>query len=208
MKSTEIGEARIFGMRHGRTQSAEKDLMRFLHEETPRHARLSQEGRAQVRKSIMEAQNQGLIDSETIIYCSDRERTLQTAADAKILLKSKRLIRTPLLNERAINIRGDIDMDELIESGIKHRPQKYVLNPISEKPFEVAARIAALIELLQREHKGRTILLVSHNDTLAIAQADINKVTFEEYSIFGFDYAEIRALHEKPHNLLRGLKKD
>ena len=60
---------------------------------------------------------------------------------------------------------------------------------------QVSERVKSLFSTLEAAHKGRTILLVSHGDTLSILWATVKGLPLKEHRTHGLGTGELRLLH-------------
>lgn len=197
MKSAENGETRIFGIRHGEVIKPQSNPLVFLHQQTPDTAVLSPEGRANVRRTVKTAKEREKFRNGTVIFSSERKRALNTAAIAKVILGSEKIIVDPLLNNR--NVHETIDNMHLAHANGK----KILQRVIPETDWELEARTAKFIDSLRRKHAGRDILIVSHTENLSLAQAQLLGLPREDHQDLKFEYAELRKLDEEPRRRLK-----
>ena len=61
--------------------------------------------------------------------------------------------------------------------------------------LQVSERIKGLFCTLEAAHKGRTIVLVSHGDTLSILWATVKGLPLKEHRTHGLSTGELRLLH-------------
>lgn len=197
MKSTEFGEARIFGMRHGEVIKPQSNPLVYMHQELPDTATLSPEGRAKVRKKIITAKERGCFRRKVVIFSSERPRTLHTATIAKVILESDDIKVSPLLNNR--NVQEVLDnLDLSLQKG------KIAYDPVvPEADWEMEARTITFVDSVRREFSDKDILLVSHTEILEIAQAHLLQVPKEQRADLRFDYAELRRLTDRTESKLR-----
>lgn len=126
---------------------------------------LTEEGVAQVREAL---KTHPFTQGETVIYASDFMRARQTAEIAAEIIGTGHVHFTPLLRERFF---GDY---EGRSQDYYHVVWNHDLgNPSNrdhdvESPLEVRARVLKLIGQCEEAHETKTILLVSHGDTLQI----------------------------------------
>ncbi len=197
MKSAENGGARIIGLRHGDVIRPQSNPLVFIHQETPDSAAMSPEGVAKVRRNLKAAKERKLFRRKVVIFSSERPRTLHSATIAKVILDCDDLKISPLLNNR--HMQDTIDNYQLARTN-----DKRVFRQISpEKDWELEARTVTFIDLALREHKDKDILIVSHAENLAIAQAHLLQLPQELRSDLKFEYGEIRRLSDRPNSKFR-----
>lgn len=61
--------------------------------------------------------------------------------------------------------------------------------------LQVSERIRNLFKTLEAAHNGRTILLVSHGDTLSILWATVKRLPLSEHRTHGLSTGELRLLY-------------
>lgn len=71
------------------------------------------------------------------------------------------------------------------------------LNRCTDYPCmsQVSERIRTLFSTVEAAHKGKTILLVSHGDTLSILWATVKGLPLGEHRTHGLSTGELRLLH-------------
>jgi len=184
-----------FVIRHGKSKANVDEIILSNPDIGTIDYGLVEEGRHQVEKSVKEAKNKGILDSNTIIVSSDFTRTKETAEIAKKILESANSILTPQLRERYFGNwekkhnrhYHDVWNDDMKDPGHKH-------NGV-ESTSEVLDRTTHLIKDLEKQFEGKKILLVSHGDALQILQTGFEKVSSSLHrEISHLNVAEIRKL--------------
>lgn len=61
--------------------------------------------------------------------------------------------------------------------------------------FQVAERIRSLFADLEKDNTGKSILLVSHGDTLSILWAVVKGLPFQEHRQHGLNTGQLKLLH-------------
>jgi glucosyl-3-phosphoglycerate phosphatase len=137
---------------------------------------LSAQGRQQVETSVRAALQRGLLPTDTIIISSDFLRCRDTAEIARTLIKTEKVILDIRLRERYF---GDYEgtsnknYDEIWKRDVTdpYQPTQNV-----ESVHSVLQRVCALMVELESTYTHRTILLVSHGDTLQILQTEFQQL--------------------------------
>jgi len=189
---------RYYIIRHGRSKANVDEIILSDPDIGTKDYGLVEEGRQQVKHSVFEAKNKGILDSATIIVSSDFTRTKETAEIAKQILHVDRIILTPKLRERYFGNwekqhnrhYEDVWNDDLFDPNHK--------NNEVESTAEVLDRTTNLINNLEEQFLGKKILLVSHGDALQILQTGFEKVDSSKHrSLPHLNVAEIRELSLK-----------
>lgn len=123
-------------------------------------------GRDQIRESL---NNCDYLGPETLIYCSDFLRTMETAELASEILKTAAPCPSELLRERDF---GEYEKSD--DSNYRKVWEKDILDGNNkdmnvESPEEVRKRILSFISGMEDQFAGKDILIVSHGDILQIA---------------------------------------
>ncbi len=74
-------------------------------------------------------------------------------------------------------------------------PVQNLMSDLSFAATQVSERVKSLFSTLEAAHKGRTILLVSHGDTLSILWATVKGLPLKEHRTHGLRTGELRLLH-------------
>jgi probable phosphoglycerate mutase len=157
---------------------------------------LTEYGEEQVRHSVQEAKEQGLLDENTIIFSSPFSRCRKTAEIAKDRLGvSAKIIFDDRLCERWFG-----DWEGTSNANYQKVWDGDVLDPDHkdanvESTTEVVARVASLIYALENRYVGKNILLVSHGDALQILQTFFeNKPSSAHRELRHVQVAEVRKI--------------
>lgn len=183
-----------FLMRHGESQANRQDLIISDPKTGCGLYGLTEKGRTQARTAALES---GL-PRYTIIVSSDFTRAKETAQIVKETLKCKdEVALKPGLRERffgKLEGRSSVDYKRVWEADSKdphHTPFG------AESPRHLAYRLRRVIDGLEKQYEGATILLVSHGDPLRFLQLEMaGRDLTEHMEIKHFLPAEIRALGE------------
>jgi broad specificity phosphatase PhoE len=127
---------------------------------------LTETGREQIRESL---NNCDCLCSETLIYCSDFLRTVETADLASKILNTAAPCPSELLRERNF---GEYEKSD--DSNYRKVWEKDILDGNNkhlnvESPEEVRVRFLSFISEIEDQFAGKDILIVSHGDILQIA---------------------------------------
>lgn len=187
-----------FILRHGKSLANEIGKIVSHPKDGTKSYGLTKEGRGQVEKTITEAIDKKILDSETIIISSDFKRARETAEIAKNILKTQPIILKINLRERYF---GDWDQTDhnnyketwsLDSSDASHKIKNV------ESVNEVVKRATEMIKELENKHSNKKILLVSHGDTLQILQTAFEKVDGKNHRSFPhLETAGLRKLNLK-----------
>ncbi|MCX6765280.1 MAG: histidine phosphatase family protein [Candidatus Nealsonbacteria bacterium] len=157
---------------------------------------LTEEGENQVRKSVQEAKDSGVLDNKIIIYSSPFSRCKKTAEIAKeVLGLENEIIFDDRLRERFFG-----DWEKKSHSAYQNVWDIDEKNPVHkeanvESTTEVLKRTTSLIKDLEEKYKGKKILLVSHGDALQILQTGFHKVSSAFHrKLKHLETAEVRKL--------------
>ncbi|MGH7238518.1 MAG: histidine phosphatase family protein [Candidatus Saccharimonadales bacterium] len=129
---------------------------------------LTKKGRGQVKKSVLKAEKEKLLDGDAIIYSSDFLRAKETAEIAGKLLGIKKIHFHKNLRERYFGQYDKTSLDNIKiawEYDRKNPNHKYRR---VESPNKVLKRALVLIKQLEKKYQGKKILLVSHGDVSQI----------------------------------------
>lgn len=188
---------RYFLLRHGQSKANTGQIV-VSHPEKgiKEEYSLTSEGENQVRKSIEQAKNDGILDTRTVIYSSPFSRCKRTAEITKEVLQVHGEISLDeRLKERWF---GDLDGSHSDSYGVVHQidiknPHHTEFNVESLKELE--ARVLSLIVELEVCYTGKKVLLVSHGDTLLILQLHFLGLSFGNIEMH--KNAELRELEVK-----------
>lgn len=179
-------------MRHGRSLANEAGLIIS----NPADGILEDYGLSQVgRDQAALAARTALLDAKTLIYSSDFSRARQTAEIVQQIIGAGEIVITKALRERHF---GDWDktshqnyqkvwaLDQTLDT--THQNNVEPLNSVLERAME-------LISKIESQHNGKSILLVSHGDTLQILHAGLAGQSPKNHRDFPhLETAEIRQL--------------
>jgi glucosyl-3-phosphoglycerate phosphatase len=183
---------RYFGLRHGHSEANEAGIVVSNPEVGTSRYGLTDLGRDQVVASLRENRCLG---SDTLIVCSDFKRAVETAEIAQTMLTASVPRTDARLRERYF---GMWDMKS--SSGYETVWDQDALDPTQtigdvESPAGVSERVGALIASIEAEEAGRRVLLVSHGDTLHLAQALFEgRCPSQHRQIQHWETAELREL--------------
>lgn len=182
-------------MRHGTSKANEEEIILSHPDEGTTNYGLVEEGKRQVRESVVHAKNNGILDKSTIIVSSDFTRAKETAEITREILEADNVLLTPKLRERFFGFwekkhnrhYQDVWNDD---SNNPHHKNNNV-----ESTAEVLERTVALINELEEQYAGKKILLVSHGDALQILQTAFEKISSAYHrNLRHLEVAEIRQL--------------
>lgn len=186
---------RYFLMRHGESMANLADRIVSLPDNGLQDYGLSELGREQ---AASQAASSGL-GSDTLVVASDFLRTRQTAEIAARALGATSITFDAGLRERAFGqLEGQSGHDYL---KVWHEDEKDPDHKMFgvESARALADRLGAVLERLEKEHQGRTILLVSHGDPLRFLQLHAaSRPLTQHLAVRLFAPAEIRALEDIP----------
>lgn len=157
-------------MRHGRSIANEEGIIISDPKKGISGYGLSTTGKEEVLRASKEAKETNTLDSSVVIWSSDFARARETAEIVANTLEAKAPTLTSQLRERFF---GEWDGKENSnyekiwsddEQDSNHRVSGV------ESVSDVLDRATALVEKLERTYADKTILLVSHGDTLQILQ--------------------------------------
>ena len=180
-----------FLMRHGESEANRAGLIISDPATGCRRYGLTELGREQAAASSRQSE----LGPHTLVICSDFLRAKETAEVAAQTLGAS-VLRTEVgLRERFF---GELEG----QSGERYKEvwRQDSLNPDNtiyncEAPAHLAGRLGATMARLEEEFSARTILLVSHGDTLRFLQlAMARRPLTEHMEVALFKPAEIRAL--------------
>lgn len=160
-------------LRHGRSQANEAEII----VSDPQHGvsgyGLTAEGREAVSRSVLRAKDTGLLNEESIIYSSDFMRARETAQIAAHILGISDIHTTEALRERYFGTWDGKDHNNYHE--VWRNDQEDHTHTIDgvESIESVKDRTLGLIDTLESQYSGATLLLVSHGDTLDILRTAI-----------------------------------
>lgn len=188
---------RYLVLRHGESKANAAEIILSDPEEgIKKKYTLTLEGENQIRRSVEQAKEGGLLDGVTIIYSSPFSRSKKSAEISKEVLDIKDEIRfDDRLRERWFGVFDKKDNDNyhrvwnLDKENPKHKEFEV------ESAQEVQERALSLIKDLEDKYANKKILLVSHGDVLQIMQTGVlNKSAKEHRQLPHLNVAEIREL--------------
>jgi broad specificity phosphatase PhoE len=159
---------------------------------------LSEEGRRQVTTAVTLAKQLGVLDHTTLVVTSDFARARESADIAAQLLGTQGILLTPRLRERFFGT-----WDRQHHSNYEYVWAADALDPAHkhhdvESTQEVLDRATSLIDDLERDYSGQTILLVSHGDVLQILQTAFERIHSGSHRLLPhLETGEIRKLELK-----------
>lgn len=184
-----------FLMRHGESMANLADRIVSLPENGLQDYGLSVLGREQAASS---AASSGL-GPDTLLVASDFLRTRQTAEIAARALGATSITFDAGLRERAFGqLEGQSGDDYLKVWQEDEKDPEHTLFGV-ESARALADRLGAVLERLEQEYRGRTILLVSHGDPLRFLQLQSSgRPLTEHLRVRLFSPAEVRPLDSLP----------
>lgn len=182
-------------MRHGESMANLADRIISLPENGLQNYGLSDLGREQAASNAISS---GL-GPDTLVVASDFLRTRQTAEIAVRALGATSITFDAGLRERAFGqLEGQSGDDYLKVWQEDEKDPEHTLFGV-ESARTLADRLGAVLERLEQEHHGRTILLVSHGDPLRFLQLHAASWPLTRHlAVRLFTPAEIRPLEDLP----------
>jgi len=176
-------------MRHGQSLANIKHLVISSPDNGVKRFGLSALGKKQALNSISKNKD---LDKNTIIYSSDFKRARETAEIVSDYLKAKKPILRTELRERFLG-NYEKGKDNIYDKHWQEDLNGKTLKSV-EPIISVAKRVGKLIKEIEKTHKGKNILFVTHGDIISIGLSKLNKTELKRhhqiYSIL--DNAEIR----------------
>ena len=119
----------------------------------------------------MQAKLRGLLNAETIIYCSDFKRTTETASLAQQILKAGETHPSPALRERSFGKYNGKHANTYIEIWPQDQmdEEDQQRNGV-EDAEKMLGRFLDFIKGLEIQYQHQCLLLVSHGDPLQVVQ--------------------------------------
>lgn len=186
---------KYFIIRHGESKANVAGILLSHPKEGTVSFGLSKKGKKQVRNSILKNKKNKLLGSDIIIYSSDFLRAKETAEIAKNLLGIKKINYHKNLRERYFGKLDKTDLNNIEEAWKHDEKNANHKHKGIENPNKVLKRILALINILEKKHKNKKILLVSHGDVLQILHTHfLNKPVSHHRQTPHLETAEIREL--------------
>jgi broad specificity phosphatase PhoE len=172
---------RYFALRHGTSEANVAGIIASSPDNGLRSFGLTKEGRADVAHSISEAFSLGHLDKKTHVCASPFLRTRQSAEVAGLVLGVKKISIQVALRERDfgdLELTSNANYDPVWEEDA--RDATHSLFSV-ESAAAVLSRTTALVLAFERAYVARTILLVSHGDTLQIMQCAFQRLAPEHH---------------------------
>jgi broad specificity phosphatase PhoE len=180
-------------MRHAQSKANVRGII-VSRIENDRHGDygLTEHGRQQ---ALAAARASGL-PAGTLIYSSGFSRARQTAEIVRAHLAAPAVVISGALRERCFGRWEGSATGNYARVWTGDQTDPCHADGSVEPAAAVLDRATAFIAELERRHRGRTILLVSHGDTLQILQAGFLRVNASRHrSLPHLATAEIRQLH-------------
>lgn len=164
-----------YGLRHGKSFANEINMILSDPDDGIRQTyTLVREGEGQVRISAKNAQTQGILSSNTIIYSSPFSRCVRSAEIAREELE----IQLDIIMDKRLCERWFGDWEKTHNSNYNKVwendkvDQGHTFDNV-ESAIAVQKRVMNLIADLEKKYEGEKILLVSHGDVLQILQTGL-----------------------------------
>ena len=185
-----------FALRHGESLANVEGLIVSTPENGMSKYGLSDEGRAQIARSVTRAKENNKLDANTHIISSDFKRAHESAEIAQQLLASTHPIKLDAkLRERDF---GNFElMDNTHYQTVWNNDAIDSSHTIdnAESADAVMQRATAVVASLEEQFSGETFLLVAHGDTLQILQTAFKKYpASKQREMVHIETAEIRGL--------------
>jgi broad specificity phosphatase PhoE len=182
-----------FVMRHGKSLANNEEVINSNPEKGVNGYGLTEEGKEQAKKNAEHAQQEGMLDENTVVFSSDFARARETAEIVSEVLGCEAPLFTPKLRERNF---GDFEgtsnsnyekVWEVDAERVSHEGSGI------EEVSDVRERVLTLMGDLEETNDGKNILLVSHGDTLQILLTVFaSREPYEHRSLPHLQTAEIR----------------
>ncbi|HNW05392.1 MAG TPA: histidine phosphatase family protein [archaeon] len=159
-----------FLMRHGQSTGNVKHIIVSDPKNGVPHYGLSAFGKQQALDSIRSNKD---LDKHTIIYSSDFKRARETAEIVRDHIKAKPIILTKALRERNF---GKFEKKDYTNFYLKVWECDFTGKPFKgiESVYSIANRFRELLDDLEKKHKGKKILLVTHGDVASVGLTVFN----------------------------------
>ena len=188
-----------FILRHGESRANSEGIIVGTPENGISKYGLTDEGRAQVDRTISKAKSDELLDSKTRIVSSDFKSAFESAGIAGQLLDSKYSVE-PEPKMRARDF-GDFELQSNTHYQTVWDNDAQDSSHTSdnvESADAVMQRVTEFMWSLESYYKDQTFLLVAHGDTLQILLAAFNKYpASKQREIPHLEIAEMRPLEIK-----------
>ncbi len=182
-------------MRHGESKANTAHIILSHPNNGTKGFGLTKKGKSQVEDAI---QKNKILDSKTLVYCSDFIRAKETAKIIKKYIGSKKINYVRSLRERSFGKwekTSNTNYEKVWQEDLKN--PHHTIGEV-ESTSEVTHRVTKLISHLEKKFKNKYILLVAHGDTLQILQTSFQKVPSSYHrKLKHLELAEIRELKLK-----------
>lgn len=165
-----------FFMRHGESKANIKRKVISFPKNGVLQYGLTPLGKKQTLLSISKSKE---LDKNTIIYSSDFKRARETAEIAYKYLNLKKPTLRKELRERNLG-NYEKGKDNIYSLLWKKDLQGKTLESV-ESVVDVSKRIINLISFLEKKHKNKIILLVTHGDIISIGLSVLQKKNLKEH---------------------------
>lgn len=156
-------------LRHGQSLANVRGLIVSHPDNGLENFGLSREGREQVRQAVTARAGSGGLNRKTAIFSSDFLRTRHTAQiAARVLGCTVPVTFTPQLRERCFGTWELTGSDNYQRVWADDARGETAPHTRVESADQVLARALALVKTVEAACTGKTVLLVSHGDTLQI----------------------------------------
>lgn len=155
---------RYYIMRHGQSEANVASKIISHPDIGCRQYGLSDQGKQQIIRSIKN--HRGPTFQQ--VYCSDFQRTKETASLVAHFLSLPSPVCEPLLRERFFGHLDGCSDDHYEQVWQQDATHPHKLDNNVETTEQVFRRAITVIETLEKRYKNQTILLVSHGDVLQI----------------------------------------
>jgi len=186
---------RYFIIRHGESKANVANILLSHPKEGTVSFGLSLKGKEQVKISVSKNKNNKLLDSDALIYSSDFLRAKETAEIARELLGVKKISFHKNLRERYFGKYDKTSLDNIKIAWEHDKKNPNHKHKGIESPNKVLKRTLSVISELEKKHKNKKILFVSHGDVLQILNTYFSKKLVSQHrKIPHLETAEIREL--------------
>ena len=179
-------------VRHGITDENEKRIIQGHSMNS-----LSELGREQALKAAKRLQSENI----DLIISSDLERCKQTA---EIIARHNKVpvIYSKLLRERDYGELVGRTLDEIDEMCRQQGIPRYKLKVGCENYYDVLKRVEGFLQDIEKEHDGKTVVLVSHSGTIKCMLAALLKIPVEEIAATSYKNTAISIINIKEKKAL------
>ncbi|CAL8470365.1 g9907 [Coccomyxa elongata] len=190
-------------LRHGRSKANDAGIIvSTIENGVPPNYGLSDSGRQQAEEAGEELKRQlAQTDTSTVkVFCSPLTRTLDTAVIVAetlgIYTTDSRFQVVPELIERNFG-EYELQADNNYNSVWEVDACDVTAAPKGggESVEQVAERIRSFIGALEKDNMGKSILLVSHGDTLSILWAVVKGLPLKDHRQHGLNTGQLKVLH-------------